>query len=190
MSMWITIGAVTAAALLSLLFSTLTYSLRDFSRAKLEDYLQRHGKSEWFEKTVRLTDDLTIVTAIGRLVANLLILVGVLHFLTQYAWSEWLRYLVAVVVTGLITLFSSVAVPHALSQHAGEKIIGLHVRTLHRLRSVLQPAIRLMHAIDRSIAVVLGVAGPASADKEYGAIPKGGTGFAVATIVEYLVARS
>jgi leucyl aminopeptidase len=30
------------------------------------------------------------------------------------------------------------------------------------------------------------LAGPASADKEYGAVAKGGTGFAVATIVEYL----
>jgi leucyl aminopeptidase len=30
------------------------------------------------------------------------------------------------------------------------------------------------------------IAGPASADKEYGATPKGGTGYAVATIVEYL----
>ncbi len=30
------------------------------------------------------------------------------------------------------------------------------------------------------------IAGPASADKEYGHIPKGGTGFAVATILEYL----
>lgn len=30
------------------------------------------------------------------------------------------------------------------------------------------------------------IAGPASADKEYGATPKGGTGFAVATLLEYL----
>jgi leucyl aminopeptidase len=30
------------------------------------------------------------------------------------------------------------------------------------------------------------LAGPASADKEYGAVAKGGTGFGVATIVEYL----
>lgn len=34
------------------------------------------------------------------------------------------------------------------------------------------------------------IAGPASADKEYGAVPKGGTGFAVATIVEFLAPRS
>ncbi len=33
------------------------------------------------------------------------------------------------------------------------------------------------------------IAGPAAADKESGHIPKGGTGFAVATIVEYLAAR-
>jgi leucyl aminopeptidase len=30
------------------------------------------------------------------------------------------------------------------------------------------------------------IAGPASTDKDYGAFTKGGTGFAVATIVEYL----
>jgi leucyl aminopeptidase len=33
------------------------------------------------------------------------------------------------------------------------------------------------------------IAGPASSDKESGHIPKGGTGFAVSTIVEYLAAR-
>jgi leucyl aminopeptidase len=33
------------------------------------------------------------------------------------------------------------------------------------------------------------IAGPASADKESGHVPKGGTGFGVATIVEYLSAR-
>ena len=33
------------------------------------------------------------------------------------------------------------------------------------------------------------LAGPASADKEHGHIPSGGTGFAVATIVEHLVPR-
>jgi leucyl aminopeptidase len=33
------------------------------------------------------------------------------------------------------------------------------------------------------------IAGPASADKEFGHVPKGGTGFAVATIVEYLAPR-
>jgi leucyl aminopeptidase len=33
------------------------------------------------------------------------------------------------------------------------------------------------------------IAGPASADKEYGHIAKGGTGFAVATLIEYLAGR-
>lgn len=34
------------------------------------------------------------------------------------------------------------------------------------------------------------IAGPASTDKEYGAVAKGGTGFAVATLVEYLATRA
>src|SRR3954466_12247518 len=33
------------------------------------------------------------------------------------------------------------------------------------------------------------LAGPASADKEFGHVVKGGTGFAVSTIVEYLAVR-
>jgi len=33
------------------------------------------------------------------------------------------------------------------------------------------------------------IAGPASADKEAGHVAKGGTGFAVSTIIEYLAGR-
>jgi putative hemolysin len=144
---WVILGAALAAGL-SLFFSTLTYSLRDYSRAKLEDYLERHGKSEWLERTVNLTGELIFTTAIGRMLANLMILIFVLDTLVNLHWDPWPRYAMAVLITGVISLFCSVAIPHSIARHAAEMIIGLFVRFLHLWRTALQPANRVMHAID------------------------------------------
>ena len=40
MSSWIILAAVLVASLMTLFFSALTYSLRDFSRARLTDILE------------------------------------------------------------------------------------------------------------------------------------------------------
>ncbi|HVT87369.1 MAG TPA: hemolysin family protein [Tepidisphaeraceae bacterium] len=152
------LSGVVLTALLSLMFSTLTYSLRDFSRTKLEDYFKRHNRAQWYEKTVAVHEDLIFVTAIGRLLANIMILVAVLHLASSAGVpSEWTQYLIAIVVTGIVTLFCSVAVPHALSQHAAERFIGSHARFLHLWRLLLLPAARMMHAIDRAVGMVIGV---------------------------------
>src|SRR5438067_9240614 len=79
---WLLLG-IFVAALLSLFFSTLTYSLRDYSRPQLADYLERHGKPTWTECTFDRTNDLIVTTAVGRLITNLLILVFVLHTLVD-----------------------------------------------------------------------------------------------------------
>jgi putative hemolysin len=168
MTGWLSIwGVVIIASLMSLMFSTLTYSLRDFSKAKLEEYLARHNKSEWFEKTIALQSDLAFATAVGRLLANILVLIGIMHFLRVQAhgWSDWAQYLVAIVMTGFITLLSSVAVPHALAEHAGEKFIGSHVKFLHALLIVMTPATRVMHAIDRTVAQATDATGPDAANQ-------------------------
>lgn len=162
MTVWLTVAGVMLAATLSLLFSTLTYALRDFSRPRLSEYLQRVGRSEYFEPTVRLHEDLVFVTAVCRLLANILILIGILHLLGRYRLSEWAVYLVAVLLTGLITMFCSVAIPHALAEHMGEAVIGSHVKFLHGLRIALLPATRLMHAIDRAVARAVGISGEAA----------------------------
>lgn len=159
MTFWLTVVAIGIAASLSLVFSTLTYSLRDFSRPKLEDFLEKQGLSAWFEKTIALQQDLVFVTAVLRLLANILLLVGVLHLFRHLGGSEWLQYLLAVAVAGLITLFTSVAIPHALASHAGEKLLGSQVKFLHGLRIALLPATRLMHGIDRLVARAVGVNG-------------------------------
>lgn len=144
---WLIIGLI-AATVVSLIFSTLTYSLRDYSRPRLEDYLERHRHSAWTQRTLDLTADLIFTTAIGRLIANLMILIFVLHMLVNLHWTPWPRYGMAVLITCVISIFCSVAIPHSLARHAPEAIIGSFVLFLHGWRTLLQPATGLMHAVD------------------------------------------
>src|SRR4051812_35824293 len=124
----ILILGIVIAVLGSLLFSTLTYSLRDFSRARLTDILTKRSKLEYVGPTLDHTSDLIFVTAVFRLFSNILVLIGVLRLFQERAYYTvgW-QYLFAVVVTGIITLFSSVTIPHALSRHAAEQIVAIFV---------------------------------------------------------------
>jgi CBS domain containing-hemolysin-like protein len=147
----ILLGTV-VAALLALLFSTLTYSLRDFSRAKLADELEERGRSQYLEPTVEHASDLIFVTAVGRLFANILTLVGILRLLNQTDYRLGVQYLLAVLIAGVVSLFCSVAIPHAASRHAAEPIVATFVRFLHGMRLAMLPVTKLMNRIDTAIA--------------------------------------
>ncbi|MCS7032741.1 MAG: CNNM domain-containing protein, partial [Phycisphaerae bacterium] len=153
---WSMIGAL-CASLLSLLFSTLTYSLRDFSRARLSDALAKRGMAHWLEPICQRANDLIVTTAIGRLLANLLILIFILEVSYNPQWSRWVHYLAAVTATSVIGMFCSVAIPHALARHAGETIIASHARFLWSWRAVLAPLTRLMDLIDALIGRLAGM---------------------------------
>jgi putative hemolysin len=152
MNITVIIAAVAVATLMSLLFSTLTYSLRDFSRARLADALKRRQKDEYLEPTVEHSSDLIFVTAVGRLVSNILILIGVLRLFNFTDYTLGFQYLFAVLVTGVLHLLFSVTIPHAASRHAAAPIIATFVRFLHGLRLAMMPVTKLMHAIDSMVA--------------------------------------
>jgi len=156
--MLISILVVLLAATVSLLFSSLTYSLRDYSRPKLADRLRELGMSDWYERTVDRTGDLIFVTAFGRLFANLFVFIGVLNAtrVMMNAGQEWTRYAIAVVITSIITLFCSVAIPHALAEHVGEALVAHSARFLHGLRVTLRPVTKIMHMVDRAVCNLAG----------------------------------
>lgn len=156
MILYLMLGGIVVAVLGSLMFSSLTYSLRDFSRVRLGDYLEQRGDLRWLDPTVQYAGDLIFVTAIGRLFANILILIGVLSLLRPTTYSEPVQYLLAILITGIITLFCSVAVPHAIAKHAGESLIGFFMPVLHGMRLTLMPATKLMHLVDDLVRRVAG----------------------------------
>src|SRR5438477_11042182 len=121
---FVLIMAIILSVSASLFFSTLTYSLRDFSRARLSEYLALNGKSRYLEPIVEQKSDLIFVTALARLVANVLVLLCMLRAFDNGERAWLAHYAMATAVTIVITLFCSVAIPYAASRDAAEGIIG------------------------------------------------------------------
>ena len=151
MTIGLIIAWIAAAALLALFFSSLTYALRDFSRARLEDLLEKRGLSSYFEPTIEHANELIFATALGRLLTNILTVIGVLRLVDEFPMQPWLRYVLTIVLSAIIHTFFSVAFPHAIARHAGESTIATFVRFLHGLRTAMLPFASLMHAADRLV---------------------------------------
>lgn len=152
MSLTVTLILIVLCASLSLVFSVLTYSLRDFSRARLETALSKYQKDSWLGPTVEHAGELAFLTSSLRLLLNLAVLLLALDGVRQYGWALWLEYTVGAGIAAMITLFASVVFPHALANQAGETIIAILVRPLHGLRIVFSPLSRLLHATEHLIA--------------------------------------
>jgi putative hemolysin len=142
------------SAVLVLAFSTLTYALRDFSRPKLADALKRLGRLDYLQPTIDRTADLILVTALIRLIGNLLVIIGALHLLRRTTLSEWAQYAVALVAAGTISLFCSVIVPHTIAESGGERAIARTIRLLMGLRVALFPLTLIMHVVQRFVSRV------------------------------------
>jgi putative hemolysin len=144
-------GIVAVLALLafgSLLFSTLTYCLRQFNRTRLSDYLQRHHKSPWLDLTVDRSEDLMLVSAVTRLITNTLLALACFALALHISHSTLGSYAIAAAIASVITFFCSVAFPHSLASNASAEIVGLFVRPLHALRWIATPFMGLMRGID------------------------------------------
>jgi putative hemolysin len=152
----LTVLSILCSVTLSLIFSTLTYSLRDFSRARLADAFEAAGSQRWLQATLDRTGDLIFVTAAGRLVTNLIVFIGVQHALRVAGWSEALEDITALAITCVVTLFCSVAIPHAIADHASERVVAFFAGALHRYCNAVLPVTRLMHSIDRLVRRMAG----------------------------------
>jgi putative hemolysin len=152
---WLVAGIV-IAALGTLLFSSLTYALRDFSRARLEHYLVERQRPQRFEWIVEHQTDLIFVTASCRLLANILIVLGMMQLFETYSTSAWLQYTGTLAGAGLICLVFSVAVPSALALYLAEAMLALSSPLLYALWVALAPMTKIMHWFDSLVRRAVG----------------------------------
>ena len=139
------------APLLSLLTSTLTYALRDISKVRLAEALGDRGRDAYYESTIRHAHDLSFLTGAARLFCNFLLLVALIDLarhLNADADIDWFEYAVAALISMMILVVMSLALPRAIASHAGEDVIARFVVPLDAMRRVLAPATKLLHAAD------------------------------------------
>jgi putative hemolysin len=160
--LYLTIGGVALAALLSLLFSSLTYALREFSRQRLAEFLGRRNADHWFELLTEDTGDLVFLTAVGRQFSNILMWILVFASFEQTSLHAWVRYGMTIIAATVIAVFCSIALPHAGAKYAAAEIIGYLAPLLSVLNRAFSPITKLMHGTDNVVRRALGAqAGPA-----------------------------
>jgi putative hemolysin len=142
---------ILVAAIASLWFSTLTYSLRELSEARLTAYLDKHNASHLVRPTLDHRGDLIFVTAVCRLFSNLAIFIGFLQLMFQADLGRAMQYLMAAAFTTTVTLFVSVSIPHALAKYAGSALVGFFAGLLQLMRVIALPATKVMHAVDNIV---------------------------------------
>lgn len=150
------LSVILLAALASGFFATLTFALRDLSKARLGHCLQRRGRHAWLQPTLDYRQDLIFITATGRLLANIIVVLQILRLLEPVIPQTWLQHLATVLLGGLTCVVFSLALPHAAASHAAEPVIASCVRFLHTLRLALLPVTRLLHAVDRLVRWAVG----------------------------------
>jgi CBS domain containing-hemolysin-like protein len=148
MPLYLFVIATAIAAVASLFFSTLSYSLRDFSRPRLQERMEAMGTAKLFDSIADNAADLVFLTAIWRLFANILVLVCVLRLFHETHHRLLVQYVLAVVAAGVISLFTSVAVPNAAAKYAAESSIAFFASFLNMLRVGMSPVTKIMHVVD------------------------------------------
>ena len=136
MILYLTVAGAIVASFLSLLFSSLTYSLRQYSCARLAEYLGKRNRDHWFDPITENTPDLDFLTAVFRQFSNILIWVLVFGAFEQTQYNPLFRYAMTIIVAGVIAIFASITIPHAVAKYAGSELIGYFAPFLSLLRRI------------------------------------------------------
>ncbi len=140
--------------------STLAYTLPVHSRTRLADLLPEPGRERWLAWLDRCEWELHALASLLRLALSLAVLAVV------WLWYTWdLHYtpnavtaVVAGVVATILLAVFAIAIPHALSVHAGEAVLARSLHFLVVLRIALWPFGRLFDATEFVVRRLLGKA--------------------------------
>jgi putative hemolysin len=150
------VAAVACATLASLLFASLNYALRSLSRSRLELYLERRRKLKWLDPTMEHREELVVVTAVGRLIANMLIALTLFDALNRSFAHPHHAFWLAAAISLVLTFFFSVALPQALADIAGAAFVGAAALPLHILRTALAPFTRITNLVETRVQNTVG----------------------------------
>ncbi|MCL2646378.1 MAG: hemolysin family protein [Phycisphaerales bacterium] len=152
----------TVSLLLSLFFSTVSYSLRNMSRVQLEQALFRRRRSGALEEILTRRYDIALTASIFRLTANAAAIIAVaayFHVGDGTAPSPHpLRIVVwTILISVPILVIISVAIPQAWARYAGEHFLATVWPVLRAIHFLLWPLVRVLNVFDEIVRRLSGV---------------------------------
>ena len=154
--MTILIGLVLLGAVLYV--STLAYTLPVQSRARLSEFLPEERRAVWLAWLDRCEWELHTLTSLLRLALSLAVLAAVWAWHTRDLGHtpDALTAGTDVLTTIVLLAVFAIAIPHALSVHAGEAILARSLGLLVVLRVALWPCGRCFDAVEFVVRRLLG----------------------------------
>jgi CBS domain containing-hemolysin-like protein len=152
---------------LTLYMSTLAYALRDYSRSRLSERLNRNGSRRWLDWLEEHESQLQGLTGFVRVAA----ITGVV--ICVYAWylqdnpaSQGTGFLLIPPLIALVLLLPlAVGIPHALALHVADSVVSASLHVLIGLRTVLWPIAWSLGGLEFITRRLLGKAEPTEDDE-------------------------
>ncbi len=146
------------AALVGCYVGALHYALHHFSRSRLEELLERKGRTAWLDRLDE-RQGYILLTAVLRVALNLLILIAAIGFFAPpgSAGDGWLGILWAFLAAGALISTFGVAVASSWGEHAAEPLLGASLPFLHVAHFLFTPLLKLMEVVDPLVRRLLGV---------------------------------
>lgn len=146
--------------LLTAYFSTLSYALRGYYRARLAEKLASRRQRLWLDRLDEYESVLQTVTSTARIAS----IVGLVAWVFYEAFAGRTAPIDAVSLVGpslavlALLLFAAVGVPHSVASHAGEALLAGNLPLIWALRFAFYPIERVLAFIDFVIRRLAGKA--------------------------------
>jgi CBS domain containing-hemolysin-like protein len=148
-----------ASLFASLVFSTISYALRIFSRVRLEEALDKRHRPTALDAILSTRYDLALTASVLRLIANVTVILSVgWYFLLQFQDSPhpFKVFGLTIILTVPALLIFSVAIPQAWSKYGGEDLLALSWPLLRLAHFALWPAVRVLNIFDEIVRRLAG----------------------------------
>ncbi|MBN1556067.1 MAG: HlyC/CorC family transporter [Phycisphaerae bacterium] len=142
-ALWVAV----AAAILSGFFALSSFSLRSFSRARLEELLGSGRKQRRLASLDTHLEAMRLTLTLCRSLANLVLVAAVVHLFCEDI-LDWTHLAAAVGVAGGVIAVLSVGIPHAWADAAAEKILAVVLPILLVVRFIFSPVVLIMRVFD------------------------------------------
>lgn len=153
------IWLVLVAIVLGCFFSACNIALRTYSRARLSEMLEDRDREYRFPLLLERTRSLLMMTAIFRVVLNLVLLLALLNWLGHQnpEATPYMLSIEALIVAGILITIFGVTIPQTWAHYAPEKLLCVVIPLLFVLHTVCRPAIKVLQIVDPVIRRLAGV---------------------------------
>jgi len=137
---WVVLGAT----VLSGFFALTGYSLRFWRRGQIEEAIGGELKGEALDRQLSA---LRLMTSFGRSVANLVLVVAMIYWLSPDFHATWRVLVGTLAAAGIVAIFG-VGIPNAWAYYSGDRIVARTWKLLLAWRYLLYPVVAVMMALD------------------------------------------